>query len=430
MQIKIETKRPHEKQFKFINSNAKRKVVRAGRRGGKTVGMSIQAVRAFLGDKENGILPKRVLYAAPTQDQVDRFWHEVVSALLPAIDAGVFYKNETKHIVEKAGTEQRIRAKTAWSSDTLRGDYADLLILDEWQLMNEDAWELVGAPMLLDNDGDAVFIYTPPSIRTRSITKAYDPMHAAKLFRKAAKDTTGRWETFHFTSYDNPYISKDALSTISGDMTAVAIRQEIMAEDIDEYPGALWTRNLIEENRIDFDDIPEMTRIVVGVDPQGKKKDNAETGIVVAGLGRDGYGYLLADDSINARPKEWGSQVCKSFNTWKGDRVCAESNFGGEMVESVINQIDDSVPVKLVNASRGKIVRAEPISALAEKGKIKHAGSFPKVEDEMCTFTQDSNFSPNRLDAYVWAFTELMIGKHGNWGSLFASSEREGVKVL
>jgi len=158
MQIKIETKRPHEKQFKFINSNAKRKVVRAGRRGGKTVGMSIQAVRAFLGDKENGILPKRVLYAAPTQDQVDRFWHEVVSALLPAIDAGVFYKNETKHIVEKAGTEQRIRAKTAWSSDTLRGDYADLLILDEWQLMNEDAWELVGAPMLLDNDGDAVFI--------------------------------------------------------------------------------------------------------------------------------------------------------------------------------------------------------------------------------------------------------------------------------
>ncbi|GAI18464.1 unnamed protein product, partial [marine sediment metagenome] len=91
------------------------------------------------------------------------------------------------------GTEQRIRAKTAWNADSLRGDYADLLIMDEWQLMNEGAWDKVGAPMLLDNDGDAVFIYTPRSFHSRTITKADDPLHASKMYKKAKADTTGRW---------------------------------------------------------------------------------------------------------------------------------------------------------------------------------------------------------------------------------------------
>ena len=103
-------------------------------------------------------------------------------------------------MIERPGSDQRIRAKTAWNADTLRGDYADLLILDEWQLMNEEAWEVVGAPMLLDNNGDAVFIYTPPSLHSRSTSKARDPRHAAKLFQRAQADTTGRWEVFHFTS--------------------------------------------------------------------------------------------------------------------------------------------------------------------------------------------------------------------------------------
>jgi hypothetical protein len=107
---------------------------------------------------KNFLAKRRVLYAVPTQDQVDRFWSGVKGALQPAIDAGIIYKNETRHVVEFSGTEARIRAKTAWDADSLRGDYADLLILDEFQLMNEDAWEVVGAPMLLDNNGDVYFI--------------------------------------------------------------------------------------------------------------------------------------------------------------------------------------------------------------------------------------------------------------------------------
>mgnify|MGYP002682416675 FL=1 len=152
-EIKIHLRNPHAKQREFLDSKTKRRIIRAGRRGGKTVGMAIYAVEMFLAGR-------RILYAAPTQDQVATFWFEVCEALREAVDANVFTKNETNHTIELAHTKQRIRAKTAWNADTLRGDYADVLILDEFQLMSEDTWDTVGAPMLLDNDGDAIFIYT------------------------------------------------------------------------------------------------------------------------------------------------------------------------------------------------------------------------------------------------------------------------------
>ena len=147
--------------------------------------------------------------------------------LLSPFLLGAFKKNETAHIIERAGTEQRIRAKTAWNADSLRGDTADLLVLDEYQLMAEDAWELVGAPMLLDNRGDAVFLYTPPSVARQVVSKAIDKRHAAKLFKAAQADDSGRWAAFTFTSHDNPHISKQALDEITQDMSVLAYQQEI-----------------------------------------------------------------------------------------------------------------------------------------------------------------------------------------------------------
>lgn len=194
MQIDVTLRQPHDKQREFISSSSKRKIIRAGRRGGKTVGMAIAAIEAFLKGK-------RVLYAAPTTEQTGAFWAEICLALSDAIKSKVFVKNESEHYIELPGTQQRIRAKTAWNADTLRGDYADLLILDEYQLMCEDAWEIVGQPMLADHNGDAVFIYTPPSLLSAGVSKARDPRHAAKLFKKALSDTTGQWEAFHFTSW-------------------------------------------------------------------------------------------------------------------------------------------------------------------------------------------------------------------------------------
>lgn len=407
---------PHAKQAEFINHPAKRKIIRAGRRGGKTVGMAIYAVERFLAGK-------RVLYAAPTSEQIDRFWTTVVRALDEPIRAGVFYKNETEHVIELTGTEQRIRAKTAWNADTLRGDYADDLILDEWQLMNEDAWGTVGAPMMLDHNGDAVFIYTPPSLHSRSASKARDPQHAAKMFKQAKQDKTGRWAAFHFTSHDNPNLSREALEEITGDMTALAYRMEVLAEDVDGAPGALWTRDIIEAGRVVKH--PDLWRVVVAVDPSTTSGGD-EAGIITAGNMGNEY-YTLADDSLQGSPEAWAQAAITAFHRWKADCIVAEKNNGGEMVASVIKQAVinarakdktvGEVPVRLVWASRGKQTRAEPVSAIAENGRDHHVGSFKALEDELCLWVP-GDLSPNRLDAKVWAYTELMDNKPKKAGAV------------
>jgi hypothetical protein len=226
MKLKVHLKLPSEKQQIFLDSKAKRKVLKAGRRFGKTVVSAILAVQKF-------VEGRRVLYAAPTTEQTNRFWYEVTTALQELIDAKVIVENKTEQWIERPRTENRIKCKTAWNANTLRGDYADLLILDEFQLMSEDTWEDVGAPMLLDKNGDAVFIYTPPSLKSTSIDRAIDPRHASKLFKKHMGDKEGIWECFHFTSYDNPTISQEALNEVSNDMSMDSYRKEILAEDDD-----------------------------------------------------------------------------------------------------------------------------------------------------------------------------------------------------
>ena len=392
----VDIPRPHENQLPFLRSKAKRKIIRGGRRGGKTVGAAILACEAFL-------VGKRVLYATPTSDQIQRFWTEITRAFANAVKRGVLKKNETEHVVEVIHKEQRIRAKTAWNADTLRGDYADLLILDEFQLMNEDAWEIVGAPMLLDNNGDTVFIYTPPSLHSRSITKANDPRYCAKMFLKATADTTGRWQAFHFTSYSNPSLSRKALADISHDMTDLAFRQEIMAEDIDAAPGALWTRENIEVNR--RTSYPDLDLVIVGVDPSATSTGD-EAGIVVAGRAKNEY-FTLADNSIQGSPNDWAKAAVTAYHVHKANFIVAEQNNGGEMVASVIHEVDKDVPVELVHASRGKATRAEPVAAIYEQSRAHHIGVFGLLEDEMALWTP-GDASPNRMDALVWAYTKLI----------------------
>ena len=429
-EVTVRLPEPHEKQLAFIESNAKRKVVKVGRRGGKTVGCAEIAVNGFLNNR-------RVLYGAPTEDQIGRFWFEVVNAFQEPIEQGIFYKNETKHIISypslktviendegilKNALEARIRAKTAFNADTLRGDYADLLILDEYQLMNEDTWQVVGAPMLLDNNGDAVFCFTPPSLHSRSVSKADDPRHAVKLFKKVSEDTTGRWATFHFTSHDNPYLSKQALQDITSDMTQLAIRQEIMAEDIDEAVGALWKRNIIELNRVLTH--PEMDYIVVAVDPSATSEGD-EAGIIVAGRKADNY-YLLGDFSLQGSPQSWASKTVNTYLGFKANMIIAESNQGGEMVSAVINQIDKNVPIELVHATRGKATRAEPVAAAYEQNRIHHVGNYPALEDEMCLWCPGEK-SPNRMDAMVWAFTALI---EGGVRAVVQSEEKRDINIV
>jgi predicted phage terminase large subunit-like protein len=415
---------PHEEQEKFICSKAKRKVVRAGRRGGKTTGVATLAVEEFLRGR-------RVLYAVPTQEQIDRFWSEVKRALKEYIETGILYKNETRHIIAYPESEQAIRAKTAWNADTLRGDYADLLILDEFQLMGEDTWDKVGAPMLLDNDGDAVFIYTME--RTAN--------YARKLYKQAKADTSGRWETFSFSSHKNPFISKDALREITKDMSKISYQLEILAEDLDDVPGALWTTELIEDCRVN--QVPEggLYRIGVGVDPPATTL--GECGIVIAGAhwdrkSGDLHGFILDDVSRSGTPSEWASSSVAAYNKWKADFLVGEINNGGDMVENTIRNVEGGryVNYKAVRASKGKYTRAEPVSAMYENGRAFHVGTYEELEEQMRTFVPTSTHSPDRYDALVWVLSALLIDgvvgqlpkKQPIQKSKFRQGEWQGIK--
>ena len=467
--VDVRIPRPHPQQERIIASKSKRKVIRAGRRGGKTIGAGIGAMQAFLKGK-------RVLYTAPTDDQVQSFWKVVTDSLRPLIQKGILRKSEEQKVIEwnldrfpNQPTKARIRAKTAWNADTLRGDYADLLIMDEFQLMNEDAWEVVAQPMLADNGGDCWFIYTPVGVgKTKS--QAKDPRYARKLYQKAAKSAT--WTTFTFTSYENPHVNHQALNEMSEDMTSMAFRQEILAEDIDEIPGALWRRDFIEPFRMK--EIPEgvdLVRISVGVDPTGSHEN--ECGIVAGGRGTDLHGYILDDASCKGSTMDWGKAVIECCDRNDADRIVVEINYGGQMCREVLevvqadkmhwlhraiitvkskeeansftraigndeNLVDDALKshydeetekkireyveiykvknyyIKDVHASRGKVVRAQPVAARYEKGQMHHVGSFPLLEDEYCSWVPDrGDLSPNRLDAAVWTMTDLLVGYRG-----------------
>ena len=193
-------------------------------------------------------------------------------------------------------------------------------------------------------------------------------------------------------------------------------RQEIHAEILEDVPGALWTRRNLDEYRVA--EAPAMSRIVIAVDPAATSEESSnETGIVAAGLApnADGvpHGYTLDDWSLRGSPDEWGRRVVACYRRFEADRIVAEKNQGGEMVEHVIKSVDPNVPVTLVHASRGKYVRAEPVSALYEQGRVHHVGSLPVLEDQMIAFTPESSAnrkggeSPDRVDALVWAYSDL-----------------------
>ena len=187
---------------------------------------------------------------------------------------------------------------------------------------------------------------------------------------------------------------------------------------VDDLEGALWTLDTIERSRRSAADLPDMRRIVVAIDPAVSSGENSdETGIIVAGLGMDGHGYVLADGSGKFTPTQWAGKAVRLYRDHEADRIVAETNQGGAMVESTIRAVDSAVPYRGVHASRGKIVRAEPISALYEQGKVHHVGAFPELEDQLTSFMPGSTGSPDRLDAMVWALTDLMDGA-GNTGMI------------
>lgn len=187
-------------------------------------------------------------------------------------------------------------------------------------------------------------------------------------------------------------------------------KQEIEGLDIEDTPGALWKREpMIEAHRIA--EIPDLVRIVVAVDPAASSDEGSdETGIVIAGLDAKGHGYVLDDMSLRASPNGWASEAIAAYSKYRADRIVYEKNNGGEMVANTLRTVSKNVPLSDVWASRGKRTRAEPVAALYEQGSVHHVGTFAALEDQLCSWVPDSGMdSPDRLDAMVWALTELML---------------------
>jgi len=299
--------------------------------------------------------------------------------------------------------------------DQLRGPQFDLAWADElakWRYAQE-AWDMLMFGLRLGEHPRAMVTTTPRPI----------PILKKLLLDPFTVVTRGK------TADNAENLASSFLQQVTDRYSGTRLgRQELDGELVDDIPDALWRRSEIDDTRVRAKDMPDLVRIVVAVDPAAKSAtaqrtdEGAETGIVAVGLGKDGHGYVLADDTTAGPPDQWGRAAVATYHTLNADRIVAEENNGGEMVSHVIKTVSGTVPVKLVRASRGKVARAEPIAALYTQRKMHHVGAFSALEDQMCQFTNVGDGGTerkDRVDALVWAASELFPGlvrrEHAEW---------------
>ena len=295
---------------------------------------------------------------------------------------------------------------TLFSADEperLRGPQHDAAWCDElasWRY--PEAWDMLMLGLRLGADPRVVVTTTP---------------RPTKLIRKLIADPTvvvTRGSTYENSANLAPAFLGQIVRKYKGTWLG---RPEIDAELLESAPGALWNRGIIEATRASG--IPELSRVVVAIDPAVSATEGSdETGIIVAGKDNGGHGWVLADASGRFQPLEWAKTAIAAYRAHCADRIVAEVNNGGDMVEATLRVIEPNAPLAAVRASRGKVTRAEPVAALYEQGRVHHLGVFPQLEDQMCAFTYDAHgnsnirsvgYSPDRVDALVWALTELLV---------------------
>ena len=300
---------------------------------------------------------------------------------------------------------------SADNPDALRGPQHDGAIVDElaaWRY--PEAWDQLMLGLRIGRDPRCVVATTP---------------RPTKLIKDLVKDPstvlTGG------PTYENiRNLAPAFISTIIRKYEGTRLgRQELLAQILEDVPGALWKLSQIDALRVSIH--PQLIRVVVAIDPAVTSTEAAdETGIVVAGLGIDGHGYVLADGSLRGTPGEWAGKAIQLYRESRADRIIGEVNNGGEMVGYTLATVDPNVSYKAVHASRGKQTRAEPIVSLYEQGRMHHVGTWPELEDQMCTWVPGDK-SPDRLDALVWAFTELFLEPVGEPDRIEEFAERVSI---
>lgn len=296
----------------------------------------------------------------------------------------------------------------ATAPDQLRGPQFDAAWCDElakWRYAQE-TWDMLQFGLRLGDNPRALVTTTPRAVKVlKDILADPSTVHTVGSTYENAGNLAASFADYMRRKYEGTRLG----------------RQELEAAILDDNPGALWKRSQIDAKRLRSDEkLPELSRIVVAIDPPTTSGEEAdECGIVAAGIhGRasdlTSHGYVLEDASEQGlTPRGWAEKAVKLFHRLNANLIVAEVNQGGEMVEAVIRQVDPLVPFKGVHASKGKVARAEPVSGIYEQGRIHHVGTFAALEDQMCEFgvdgLRDPDASPDRVDALVWAFTELML---------------------
>jgi phage terminase large subunit-like protein len=291
-----------------------------------------------------------------------------------------------------------ITFKTADNPSALYGENVHAFVFDEFSRAKEEAWFALRTTI------------TYTHAKGKFIGNVIAKNWAWDLARKAESGVDPEFEYFKITAYqavEAGILSKEEVDQAQRDLPS-RIFKMLYEADFAEIEGALWTWDLIDSTRVN--EYPDLVHIAVAIDPAvTSTKESDETGIIAGGKSADGHIYIISDLSGIYTPQGWAAKALMAYNKYKADRIVAEVNNGGDLVETVIRNIDKNVSYSKVSASRGKIRRAEPIEALYEQGRVPHVGSFQKLEEQMTSYTGDArDSSPDRMDALVWLVTFLM----------------------
>ena len=281
-----------------------------------------------------------------------------------------------------------------------------LVIEEAEELVDEDVFDRIDLSVRDVNKPNRVMLIMNPSFKSHWVYKRF------------VKNPDHKYCTYIHTTYlhNQSNLSQSFIEQAKRTRQENLQRYEhlFLGKWLDDAEGMLWNRPIIDRSRMTS--APELQRIVVAIDPAvTANMESDETGIIVCGRDKAGYGYVLEDLSGKYSPNQWGAIAVKAREKWNADCIVAEKNQGGDMVEAVIRSAGERQRIKLVTATKGKYVRAEPIYSLYEQGKIYHIGQFPLLESQMITFDPEKGKSPDRVDALVWAFTELMLGSTFNF---------------
>ena len=333
---------------------------------------------------------------APTFGDVRDTCAEGESGLLPILrEYGVLdYYNRTIGEI-KLINGSRIKLFSADEPDRLRGPQHHGAWCDElaaWRY--EDTYDQMQFGLRLGDHPRTVITTTPKPI---------------PLIRKLSSRDDGSVILVRGSTFDNAAnLAPQALVELQARYNGTRLgRQELYGEILEDVEGALWTQGLIERNRIS--EVPPLSRITVSIDPAvSNTASSDETGILVCGSDARGFGYVLGDFSFKGSPLEWARKAVEVYQEFKADSILVEVNQGGDMVSAVLRQVDPTLPIREVRVHVGKKLRAEPVAAMYEQGRIKHAGFFEKLEQQMTLWTPESPNSPDRLDAMVQGFSDLL----------------------